>query len=132
MLIQFMYLVFYISALARLESIPGFVQMVMPGTGWTLPAIVLVSAAVGIAVRLYLLTTVCFNHPELGEKISKIVSLVASGSAMGSSPFMVVNQIGWDWHCGRGGFALPAAFTAYSGPHGLPDRAAGKRCGDEE
>jgi len=95
MLIQVLYLVFYISALARLESIPGFVQMVMPGTGWTLPAVVLVSAAVGIAVRLYLLTTLCFNHPELGEKFRKLFPfLLPLDQLWALSPFMLVNQIG--------------------------------------
>jgi serine/threonine protein kinase len=95
MLIQVMYLVFYISALARLESIPGFAQTVMPGTGWTLPAIVLVSAAVGIAVRLYLLTTLGFNRPELGEKFRQLFPfLLPLDQLWALSPFMLVNQIG--------------------------------------
>jgi serine/threonine protein kinase len=95
MLIQVMYLIFYIVALARLESIPGFAQTVAPGTGWTLPAMVLVSAAAGIAVRLYMLSALCFDHPELGDKFRKLFPfLLPMDQLWALSPLMLVNQIG--------------------------------------
>jgi len=95
MLIQMMYLAFYLSALAKLESVQDFAELVLPGTGSTLPAIVLVSAAVGIAVRLYLLSALCFNHPQLGEKFRKLFPfLLPLDQLWGLSPLMLMHRIG--------------------------------------
>ncbi|MGE5735043.1 MAG: serine/threonine-protein kinase [Acidobacteriota bacterium] len=95
MLIQIMYLAFYLSALAKLESVHDFPELVMPGTGSTLPAIVLVTAAVGIAVRLYLLSSLCFNHPQLGQKFRKLFPyLLPLDQLWGLSPLLLVNRIG--------------------------------------
>jgi hypothetical protein len=95
MLIQMMYLAFYLSALAKLESVQDFAELVLPGTGSTLPAVVLVSAAVGIAVRLYLLSSLCFNHPQLGEKFRKLFPyLLPLDQLWGLSPLMLANRIG--------------------------------------
>ena len=94
-LIQIMYLSFYITALAKLESVQRFAELVLPGTGPILPEIVLVSAAVGIAIRLYLLSSLSFNHPQLGEKFRKLFPfLLVLDQFWGLSPLMLVNRIG--------------------------------------
>jgi serine/threonine protein kinase len=95
MLIQVMYLVFYIVALAKLESVERFGEFLFPSSGRTIPAIVLVSATIGIAIRLYLLSALVFRHPELGEKFRKLFFfLLPLDQLWALAPFMLVNQIG--------------------------------------
>jgi serine/threonine protein kinase len=95
MLIQVMYLVFYIVALAKLESVERFSEFLFPHSGRTIPAIVLVSATIGIAIRLYLLSSLSFRHPELGAKFRKLFFfLLPLDQLWALAPFMLVNQIG--------------------------------------
>ena len=95
MLIQVMYLVFYIVALAKLESIERFSVFLFPHSGRTIPAIVLVTATIGIAIRLYLLSSLTFRHPELGVKFRKLFFfLLPLDQLWALAPFMLVNQIG--------------------------------------
>jgi serine/threonine protein kinase len=95
MLIQAMYLVFYIVALAKLESVERFSEFLFPHSGRTIPAIVLVSATIGIAIRLYLLSGLTFRHPELGAKFRKLFFfLLPLDQLWALAPFMLVNQIG--------------------------------------
>ena len=74
--LQLMYLVFYLVALTRLEEVNRFAQLVIPHSGWGLPAVVLISACIGITVRLYLLSSLVFDHPELGRKFRNLFPLV--------------------------------------------------------
>jgi hypothetical protein len=95
MLIQVMYLVFYIVALAKLESVERFSEFLFPHSGRAIPAIVLVTATIGIAIRLYLLTALTFKHPELGEQFRKLFFfLLPLDQLWALAPFMLVNQIG--------------------------------------
>jgi serine/threonine protein kinase len=95
MLIQVMYLAFYLAALAKLESVQRLSDFLFPAAGRTIPAIVLVSATIGIAIRLYLLSALTFQHPELGKKFRKLfVFLLPLDQLWALSPFMLVNQIG--------------------------------------
>jgi hypothetical protein len=95
MLIQVMYLVFYIVALAKLESVERFAEFLYPSSGRTIPAVVLVTATIGIAIRLYLLSALTFRHPELGEKFHKLFFfLLPLDQLWALAPFMLVNQIG--------------------------------------
>ncbi|MBZ5723231.1 MAG: serine/threonine protein kinase [Acidobacteriia bacterium] len=109
-LIQFMYLAFYVAALAKLESIHSFGEMFLPGTGRGLPALVLVSAGVGIAIHLYLLSAVSFDHRELGEKFRRLFPFALPLDQLWAlSPLLLVNQIG-----------LGLAFAATAGLLYLP------------
>jgi serine/threonine protein kinase len=95
MLIQVMYLVFYVAALAKLESVQSMSDFLFPSAGRTIPAIVLVSASIGIAIRLYLLSALTFRHPELGNKFRKLFFfLLPLDQLWALAPFMLVNQIG--------------------------------------
>jgi serine/threonine protein kinase len=95
MLIQVMYLVFYVAALAKLESVQSMSDFLFPSVGRTIPAIVLVSASIGIAIRLYLLSALTFRHPELGNKFRKLFFfLLPLDQLWALAPFMLVNQIG--------------------------------------
>jgi len=94
-LIQVMYLVFYVAALAKLESVQSMSDFLFPSAGRTIPALVLVSASIGIAIRLYLLSALTFHHPELGNKFRKLFFfLLPLDQLWALAPFMLVNQIG--------------------------------------
>ncbi|MBZ5616929.1 MAG: serine/threonine protein kinase [Acidobacteriia bacterium] len=93
--LQLMYLVFYVAALAQLEDIHRFAQIVIPGSGWGLPAVVLVTACIGIAVRLYLLSSIAFDHPELGKKFRSLFFLLLPLDQLWAlSPLLLVTRIG--------------------------------------
>ncbi len=71
-LMQFMYLLFYGFALWRLEEI-GLRAV----AGWDIPShvmqtIVLVTAVVGIVLRLYTMNATIFNYKHLGENFRRI------------------------------------------------------------
>ena len=94
-LIQVMYLAFYVATLAKLESVQRVSDFLFPATGWTIPAFVMVSASIGIAIRLYLLSALTFHHPELGKKFRKLFFfLLPLDQLWALAPFMLVNQIG--------------------------------------
>jgi serine/threonine protein kinase len=93
--LQLMYLVFYLAALVRLDEIHSFAQILIPGSGWSLPAVVLVTAGIGIAVRLYLLSAIAFDHPELGTKFRRLfVLLLPLDQLWALSPLLLVTRIG--------------------------------------
>jgi hypothetical protein len=90
-----MYLVFYVVALAKLESVERFAEFLFPHSGRTIPTVVLVSATTGIAIRFYLLSALAFRHPELGAKFRKLFFfLLPLDQLWALAPFMLVNQIG--------------------------------------
>jgi serine/threonine protein kinase len=93
--LQLMYLAFYLVALGRLEEIHSFAQFLIPGSGWGLPGVVLVTAAIGIAVRLYLLSSIVFDHPELGSKFRQLfLLLLLLDQLWALSPLLLVTHIG--------------------------------------
>jgi hypothetical protein len=89
-----MYLILYLIALAKLESssiLPNFCTL---GPRRPCP-VVLVTASIGIAIRLYLFSGLAFRHPELGEKFRKLFPvLLPLDQLWALSPFLLVNQSG--------------------------------------
>ena len=78
-----------------MESIERFAQFLHPGAEKTVPAVVLVTASIGIAIRLYLFSGLAFRHPDLGEKFRKLFPvLLPLDQLWALSPFLLVNQIG--------------------------------------
>jgi len=93
--IQAGYLVIYCSALYYVNELDhaltaaGFVPV-----SWTLPAL-LVLAMCGIAVRLYLLTSVGWRHPAAGAKFSTLFPFILVLDALwAASPLLVVDALG--------------------------------------
>jgi cholera toxin transcriptional activator len=93
-LIQVMYLTFYIEALFHWEEL---LRIAWPNA--RLPIIfvaVLVTAAVGIPLRLYLLSGVGFDHSRIGEKFGKIFAGVLLLDEMWAvAPFLILDHIGF-------------------------------------
>jgi cholera toxin transcriptional activator len=94
LLIQLMYLIFYIIFLVRLS----FAEAVLNDWGryaFTLFLVLVVAAAIGIPVRLYLLTAMAFRYQGLNEKFRKLFPfLLVLDEMWALTPFLCVQQIG--------------------------------------
>jgi DNA-binding winged helix-turn-helix (wHTH) protein len=93
-LIQLMYLIFYIIFLVRLS----FAEAVLNDWGryaFTVFMVLVVAAAIGIPVRLYLLTAMAFRYQGLNEKFRKLFPfLLVLDEMWALTPFLCVQQIG--------------------------------------
>ena len=95
-LIQVMYLCFYLAALIRLHAIQGIADTFLPPwAGAVLASTVLITAGVGIPLRLYLLSAVSFDYRRLGEKFLQIFPFVlALDELWAVAPFLLMEKIG--------------------------------------
>lgn len=95
-LIQVMYLVFYILALWRWESIDDVASSSLPP--WSASAILLavwVTALLGIPLRLYLLSAVGFDHRGLGQNFHRLFLLILPLDQLwATSPLLLIQHIG--------------------------------------
>lgn len=93
-LIQVMYLIFYLAALIRWESVDR-----IPGLGIGAPitlVAVLITAAAGIPVRFYLLSASAFDYRRLGEKFHRIfLGVFLLDELWAAAPFLIVERIGF-------------------------------------
>jgi cholera toxin transcriptional activator len=93
-LIQLMYVIFYIVSLARLSK----VETILNASGkHSVPlfVILIVTAAIGIPIRFYLLTAVAFNYLGLNTKFRTLFPFVlVLDEAWAFTPFLLVQQIG--------------------------------------
>jgi cholera toxin transcriptional activator len=94
LLIQIMYLCFYIAALARLRAIEDLLENAF--THWTWIVVVLVvTAAVGIPIRLYLLAAASFDVRGLTHKFHRLFPFTfALDELWALAPFLLLPQIG--------------------------------------
>jgi cholera toxin transcriptional activator len=94
LLIQLMYLIFYIIFLVRLS----FAEAVLNDWGryaYTVFLVLVLAAAIGIPVRLYLLTAMAFRYQGLNEKFRKLFPfLLVLDEMWALTPFLCVQQIG--------------------------------------
>jgi cholera toxin transcriptional activator len=94
LLIQVMYLSFYIAALARISPIENLLQQFFSRAVW-IAIILIVTAAVGIPLRLYLLSAVSFDIKDLGGKFRKLFpAAFVIDELWALSPFLLTPQIG--------------------------------------
>jgi cholera toxin transcriptional activator len=93
-LIQIMYLSFYITALARLSAIQELLDRKLNGTDWV-TIVLVVSAAIGIPLRLYLLSYVSFDVKDLSRKFLPIfIPAFILDEVWALPPFLLAPQIG--------------------------------------
>jgi len=94
-LAQIMYLIFYGVALARLDRIPAIAADFLDRATVALVPLIIVTATIGIAIRLYLLTAVTFDYKPLGSKFRKLFPAVLPLDMLWAlPPFLLVPQIG--------------------------------------
>ncbi|HZQ69973.1 MAG TPA: winged helix-turn-helix domain-containing protein [Terriglobales bacterium] len=93
-LIQLMYLCFYIAALARASAVQDLLEQAF-GHPALVTAIFLVTAAVGVPVRLYLLTAVAFDVRNLAQRFLRLFwPTFVLDELWALSPFLLSVQIG--------------------------------------
>lgn len=94
LLIQVMYLCFYVVALARISFVEDLLQQAFSRHEWV-SIVLIVSAAVGIPIRLYLLSAVSFDIQHLGRKVLAIFpAMFLLDELWALSPFLLAPQIG--------------------------------------
>ena len=95
-LIQVMYLIFYIVSLARLGRVGEIGSRASAGFGRAVFVVVLLTAVLGIPVRLYLLSAVSFDYRGLGAKFRRLFPFVLPLDCFWAlAPFLLVEQIGF-------------------------------------
>jgi cholera toxin transcriptional activator len=94
LLIQFMYLSFYISALAQFRQLDGIVEQAFPHPAWIIN-LTLVSALIGLPIRLYLISSVIFGIKNFSQKFRKIFLVIFVLDEIWSlAPLLLAPQIG--------------------------------------
>jgi hypothetical protein len=89
-----MYLIFYVEALIHWE---GVYRVAWPEAGVPIVFIaVLVTAAVGIPLRFYLLSATGFDYSRLGEKFSRMFpGILLLDQLWAAAPFLILTRIGF-------------------------------------
>ncbi len=92
-LIQVMYLVFYLLALSHLDIVERRAERFVGG-GWMVVG--LVTAAIGTAIRLWLLSAVALDYRGLGVKFRRLfVFILPLDELWALSPFLIAERIGF-------------------------------------
>ncbi|MBZ5515822.1 MAG: winged helix-turn-helix domain-containing protein [Acidobacteriia bacterium] len=90
------YLAMYCAALYKAEAVEEVLARVLAGAAAIVAPLVLVVAMCGIAVRLYLLSSVGLNHPAAGEKFQRLFpALFILDTLWAVSPLLLVRKIGY-------------------------------------
>jgi DNA-binding winged helix-turn-helix (wHTH) protein len=93
-LIQIMYLSFYMAALGRLSGVQGVLERSLAGSR-TVTVLLIVSASIGIPVRLYLISYVSFDVKDLSRKFLRLFAgLLMLDELWALAPFLLAQQIG--------------------------------------
>lgn len=95
-LIQIMYLSFYLAALFRIHAVEGVADSFFPGPGaMILTTAVMITAGVGIPLRLYLLSAVGFDYRRLDQKFHRMFPfLLVLDQLWAIAPFLLIGRIG--------------------------------------
>jgi len=93
-LIQLMYLSFYAAALARLTRVHELLEQTVGYPAWAITLLVL-SAVVGVPIRLYLTSAVVFDLSGLSHKFHRLFPVTFPVDELWAlSPFLLAPQIG--------------------------------------
>ncbi len=95
-LAQIMYLIFYFSALYDWKQLDRAASTIWPGAGLAIFVVYLVTALVGVAVRLYLITATAFDYHLLGEKYRILFpALFLLDMIWALAPCLLADRMGW-------------------------------------
>jgi cholera toxin transcriptional activator len=110
-LIQIMYLIFYLAALFRWSEVHRIADSFLPGWGATgIVSAVLVTAGIGIPLRCYLISGAAFDYLRLGEKFHRLYPVILLIDELWAiAPFLLAAKVGFG-----------AAFAATAGLLYLP------------
>jgi hypothetical protein len=94
-LAQVLYLIFYVSALFRLDRLYQSSVMAWHGAGHAIFYAYAITAVAGVAVRLYLITATSFDYHLLGEKYRVLYpGLFVLDIFWALAPFLLADRIG--------------------------------------
>lgn len=94
--IQVMYLSFYVVSLAKAHVVEDLSGEFLGGQGWILVVLVILSAVLGIPMRLYLLTAAGFDYRGLGRSFRRLFPfLLPLDELWALSPFFLGHKIGY-------------------------------------
>jgi cholera toxin transcriptional activator len=114
LLLQGMYLAFYAVSLARLGIAQSVIRAAVPHTLWAV-VLLIVTAAVGIPTRLYLISAAAFNAPGLRERYLKIFPVIFPFDELWAlAPFLLAPWIGFGAALGATAALLYAPFAQRS------------------
>jgi cholera toxin transcriptional activator len=96
-LIQMMYLIFYVVALFRWQAVHRIADGFLPGwSAIVMVSTVLVTAGVGIPLRCYLISGVAFDHRRAGEKFRLLFpAILVLDELWAMAPFLLMEKIGF-------------------------------------
>jgi cholera toxin transcriptional activator len=97
LVIQAMYLIFYLEGLLHWQSAYRIADGFLPEWGATAVVIaLLITAGIGIPLRCYLISAVAFDHRRFGEKFRRIFPpLLAMDQLWAVAPFLLAEKIGF-------------------------------------
>lgn len=114
LLLQVMYLGFYAVSLARLGIVQSVIRAMVPHTLWA-PVLLIVTAAIGIPTRLYLISAEAFNAPGLRENFLRIFPVIFPLDELWAlAPFLLAPWIGFGSALGATAALLYAPFAQRS------------------
>jgi DNA-binding winged helix-turn-helix (wHTH) protein len=114
LLLQVMYLCFYLISLARLHEVDEILAATVSRPIWVVVALI-VTAVVGIPVRLYLISMVAFKAPGLKEKFLRLFAVIFPLDELWAlAPFLLLPQIGYGLALGLTAILLYAPFAQRS------------------
>jgi DNA-binding winged helix-turn-helix (wHTH) protein len=95
LLLQVMYLCFYVIALDRLSIVEEIVGGMVSHALWAV-VLLIITAVVGIPTRLYLISAAAFNAPGLRGKFLRVFPMIFPLDELWAlAPFLLLNQIGY-------------------------------------
>lgn len=93
--IQILYLSFYLISLAKFDRLEGLLSQSLRHASW-LMVLLIITAVVGIPIRLYLFSAVIFDYRGLGTQFLKLFPfLFPLDELWALAPFLLVGQIGF-------------------------------------
>ena len=111
LLLQVMYLSFYLISLARLHVVEEIVAGMVAHPIWVI-VVLIVTAVVGIPIRLYLISAVAFKAPGLKDKFPRLFAVIFPLDELWAlAPFLLVQQIGYGLALGLTAILLYAPFA---------------------
>jgi len=94
LLIQLMYLSFYVAALAQLSRVQELLEQTLGYPAWVM-TLLIISAVIGLPIRLYLTSAVVFDLSGLSRKFHRLFPVTFPLDELWAlSPFLLAPQIG--------------------------------------
>lgn len=111
LLLQIMYLGFYLVSLARLGEVDEILAATVSRPKWVV-VVLIITAVIGIPIRLYLISTVAFKAPGLREKFPRLFAIILPLDGLWAlAPFLLLQQIGYGLALGLTAILLYAPFA---------------------